>query len=142
MPHCLTLALVGTLALGLGVTGYTATPVPALTVAPVFTARQLGYDSTRIPALVRSDRGTLIAFCEGRSGPGGDWARINIIERRSQDDGNSWDDVQVVAKKHGRTGLEFHPDREKVMVGSFSSTNAATPVAMFANPKMTVPTGA
>jgi sialidase-1 len=101
MPSYLGFALIGSLALGLGSNGRAATPVPALTVAPVFTAAKLGYDTTRIPALVRTGRGTLIAFCEGRSGPGGDWARINIIERRSQDDGKSWDDVQVVAKSTG-----------------------------------------
>jgi len=99
MPPCLRPALVGFFAVALSVRAQQQEP--ALTVTPVFAAAKLGYDTTRIPALVRTDHGTLLAFCEGRSGPGGDWARISIIERRSPDDGKSWDDVRVVAKSTG-----------------------------------------
>ena len=42
------------------------------TEAPLFTAGTEGYHTFRIPALVRSNEGTLLAFCEGRRRGGGD----------------------------------------------------------------------
>jgi len=75
--------------------------IPSLTLTPVFEAARLGYDQTRIPAIVRTSQGTLIAFCEGRRGPGGDWSRIDILMRRSTDAGKSWLDVEVLLKSDG-----------------------------------------
>jgi len=68
---------------------------------PLFEAPALGYDQTRIPALIRTARGTLLAFCEGRKGPGGDWAAINILMRRSTDGGESWDETRVLVDGEG-----------------------------------------
>ena len=101
MPACFPPVLISFLALGLIAVARADVPTPAMTYAPVFAAARLGYDTTRIPALVRTDRGTLLAFCEGRSGGVGDWARISIIGRRSRDGGESWDDVRVIAKSTG-----------------------------------------
>ncbi len=71
-----------------------------LELSSVFEAAELGYDQTRIPALVLSGEGTLVAFCEGRSAPG-DWSPIDIIARRSGDGGNTWGQVVVLAKGQG-----------------------------------------
>jgi len=72
----------------------------SLELIPVFEAEKLGYRLTRIPALVLSGKGTLIAFCEGRTAPG-DWSDIDIIARRSRDGGTTWSDMVILAKSEG-----------------------------------------
>ena len=54
-----------------------------------------GYHTFRIPALVRSNEGTLLAFCEGRRTGGGDSGDIDIVLKRSFDNGESWQPMQV-----------------------------------------------
>ncbi|EMI18890.1 Exo-alpha-sialidase [Rhodopirellula maiorica SM1] len=53
-----------------------------------------GYPAIRIPALVTTHNGTLLAFAEGRQG--GDHSQNDIIMKRSVDNGLSWSDVLVV----------------------------------------------
>ena len=55
-----------------------------------------GYHTYRIPALVVTNEGTLLAFCEGRKYAINDWGEINIVLRRSFDNGASWEDMRVV----------------------------------------------
>ena len=62
---------------------------------PLFTAGTEGYHTFRIPALVRSNAGTLLAFCEGRRTGGGDSGNIDIVLKRSFDNGESWQPMQV-----------------------------------------------
>ncbi len=52
------------------------------------------YNNYRIPALVVTNEGTLLAFCEGREA--GDTGDINILLKRSEDNGMTWSDEQVV----------------------------------------------
>lgn len=61
----------------------------------VFEALALGYQQVRVPAIVRTVRGVIVAFCEGRFADT-DWAPINILLRRSSDEGRTWDDVQML----------------------------------------------
>ncbi len=53
-----------------------------------------GYNNYRIPSLIVSKKGTLLAFCEGREG--GDAGDIDILLRRSEDGGKNWTQKQVV----------------------------------------------
>ncbi|MHC4432929.1 MAG: sialidase family protein, partial [Planctomycetota bacterium] len=53
-----------------------------------------GYNNYRIPALLTTQAGTLLAFCEAREG--GDSSDIDLLLRRSQDCGVTWSDRQVV----------------------------------------------
>ena len=55
-----------------------------------------GYDTFRIPAMVTTGNGTVLAFCEGRVGGSGDSGDIDIVLKRSTDGGESWSDLQVV----------------------------------------------
>lgn len=59
------------------------------------------YASTRIPALVITPRGTLLAFCEGRIGTASDWADMNLLLRRSIDGGKTWQPVQIIDSNKG-----------------------------------------
>lgn len=53
-----------------------------------------GYNNYRIPALLTTQAGTLLAFCEGREG--GDSSDIDLLLRRSEDGGRTWAPKQVV----------------------------------------------
>ena len=59
------------------------------------------YKSTRIPALVITPKGTLLAFCEGRIGTASDWADMNLIMRRSIDGGKTWEGIHIIDSNKG-----------------------------------------
>ena len=63
----------------------------------VFRAGEGGYNTYRIPALIVSSRGTLLAFCEGRRNSGSDTGDIDVLLRRSFDGGKTWAPVQKIA---------------------------------------------
>lgn len=64
---------------------------------PVWRAGEGGYHTYRIPAVVRSKKGTLLAFCEGRRGGSSDSGDIDLLLKRSTDEGATWSETQVVA---------------------------------------------
>lgn len=64
---------------------------------------QGGYASYRIPALVVTKKGTALAFCEGRRNGASDSGAIEILVRRSEDNGESWEEAQVVWADPGNT---------------------------------------
>ena len=58
-----------------------------------------GYLSYRIPAVVVTKKGTVLAFCEGRANPRGplnDTGEIHILLKRSTDNGKTFSLQQVV----------------------------------------------
>lgn len=67
-----------------------------MTQAPLFTAGTEGYHTFRIPALLPTRQGTLLAFAEGRKRGGGDSGRIDLVLKRSNDGGRTWGPLQVV----------------------------------------------
>lgn len=62
----------------------------------VFEAGTEGYHTFRIPAIVRTQASTLLAFAEGRRRGAGDAGEIDLVLRRSEDGGATWGPVQVV----------------------------------------------
>ncbi|HHE72017.1 MAG TPA: exo-alpha-sialidase [Chloroflexi bacterium] len=75
---------------------------------PIFQARLFvsgvgGYHTCRIPALITTKAGSLLAFCEGRKHSRSDSGDIALLVRRSADLGNSWSDQQVVWDDAGNT---------------------------------------
>ncbi|MET8243648.1 sialidase family protein [Streptomyces sp. NPDC005202] len=62
-----------------------------------------GYACFRIPAVVRTTDGTLLAFAEGRVLNCGDAADIDIVLKRSTDGGRTWGPLQVVNEGGGDT---------------------------------------
>lgn len=62
----------------------------------LFVAGQGGYFCYRIPALVVSTHGTILAFCEARKNDCADWDAMDLVVRRSTDGGKSWDAPRVV----------------------------------------------
>ncbi|MEO7121134.1 MAG: sialidase family protein [Ginsengibacter sp.] len=63
---------------------------------PVFISGTYGYKSYRIPAIVSTPDGSLVAFAEGRVQGGGDFGNIDIVMRKSNDEGKTWSRLQVV----------------------------------------------
>jgi sialidase-1 len=55
------------------------------------------YHTFRIPSIVRTTRGTLLAFAEGRVNGGQDYGNINTVFKRSTDDGKTWSKLGQVA---------------------------------------------
>lgn len=73
------------------------------------------YHSFRIPAIVRTN-GALVAFAEGRVDNNSDWGNINIVYRRSTDDGASWTGIQLLIGSdnnyaYGNPTAVFDPSR-------------------------------
>ncbi|MCK7622869.1 exo-alpha-sialidase [Streptomyces sp. RS10V-4] len=66
-------------------------------------AREKGYVCFRIPAVVRTVRGTLLAFAEGRVHDCGDAGDIDLVVKRSTDGGRTWGPLQVVNRGGGDT---------------------------------------
>jgi sialidase-1 len=81
-------------------------PSEHLEKGTLFEARTDGYHVFRIPGLVTTRRGTVLMHCDGRRAPEGqsqvsvlsnqDWARIDILMRRSLDHGKTWEPARVV----------------------------------------------
>lgn len=63
---------------------------------PVFTSGEEGHKSYRIPAIVRLPNGELLAFCEGRVNNAADFGDINIVMKKSRDNGKTWGPLQPV----------------------------------------------
>ncbi|MER6339718.1 exo-alpha-sialidase [Streptomyces tendae] len=62
-----------------------------------------GYACFRIPAIVRTTEGTLLAFAEGRVLDCGDAGDIDVVLKRSTDGGLTWGPLQVVNDGGGDT---------------------------------------
>lgn len=60
-----------------------------------------GYALYRIPGIVTTAKGTLLAYAEARKSDRGDWGPIDIVLRRSTDRGRSWSPQKVVARVEG-----------------------------------------
>jgi sialidase-1 len=69
----------------------------SLTQVDVFRAGEGGYHTYRIPALLTTPKGTLLAFCEGRKNSSSDSGDIDMLLRRSFDGGKTWSDAQKIA---------------------------------------------
>lgn len=63
---------------------------------PVFESGNDGHKSYRIPAIVSMPGGSLLAFAEGRVNNAGDFGDINIVLKRSTDNGKTWSVIQTV----------------------------------------------
>ena len=63
---------------------------------PLYQQGEQGCHTYRIPALAITNAGTLLAFCEGRKSSMSDSGDIGIVLRRSEDNGGSWNEQQVV----------------------------------------------
>lgn len=85
---CATIAM-----LALYLSTLAAQPLPTTTI---FHKGMNGYSTFRIPAIIQTKSGTLLAFAEARRDGAGDAGNIDLVVRRSTDGGRSWGDMQDV----------------------------------------------
>lgn len=67
----------------------------------VFTAGAEGYHTYRIPALVTTKGGTLLAICEGRKTGRGDHGDVDLVQKRSTDGGQTWGPLELIHEEGG-----------------------------------------
>ncbi len=61
------------------------------------------YPRFRIPALITTTKGTVLAFCEGRKGGRGLTGDIDLVVRRSSDSGKTWAPLEIALAGAGHT---------------------------------------
>lgn len=89
---CRFVALLGLLSIG-----WACTEAAEPTTTLLFDSGREGYRRYRIPALLTTPRGIVLAFCEGRKDGGGLTGDIDIVLKRSTDGGKTWQPLEVVA---------------------------------------------
>jgi sialidase-1 len=115
-------------------------PVPGSTLqgdgvvqTDLFVSGQEGYKAFRIPSLVVTGKGTVLAICEGRKSSFSDQGNIDLVLKRSLDNGTTWEKTQiifdngensagnpcpVVDRQTGTVWLPFCQDNKRVFVTS------------------------
>ena len=101
---------------------------PELTKATLFEAERGGYKLYRIPGIVVTRKGTVLAYAEARRQTGGDWDSIDIVMRRSTDGGSTFSPPRVVARVAGK--VERSPVAVERKQGEPSDVTFSNPVAI------------
>lgn len=87
------------LALLAGMASHAAAPL--LEKVDIFEAGKDGYALYRIPGIVVTKKGTVLAYCEARRTGKSDWDTIDIMLKRSTDGGKTWDAMRKIADVPG-----------------------------------------
>lgn len=69
----------------------------------VFEAGQGGYHTYRIPSIILTPRGHLVALAEARRANAGDAGDIDLVSRRSEDGGRTWSAIALVGDNGAST---------------------------------------
>jgi len=62
----------------------------------LFESGSEGYEYFRIPAIITTTKGTILAFAEGRKNGRSDTGDIDLVMKRSEDNGISWSELVVI----------------------------------------------
>ncbi|KUL64753.1 MULTISPECIES: sialidase family protein [Streptomyces] len=102
-------------------------------VSVPFRAGTEGYTSYRIPAVVLTHAGTVLAFAEGRVDSSADYGHIDLVLKRSADGGRTWGALQIVARDEDGTAgnpapvvLDGGPHDGRVLLVHIRSAASAT----------------
>ena len=90
------IVLQGTFAVLAFVSAVVVSAADELVQRDIFRAGVDGYSAYRIPALITTKAGTLLAFCEGRKAGKSDSGDIDLLLKRSTDGGKTWSPQQVI----------------------------------------------
>lgn len=93
---------------------------PVIEKFTLWEADQGGYGRYRIPGIVITKKGTVLAFCDARKTPAlGDWSSIDICMRRSTDEGRTWGPSETVVHLglHAAQGFKFERNPVAVAQG-------------------------
>ena len=94
----------------------------------VYTAGEGGYHTYRIPSVIVTPKGALLAFAEGRQGSAADSGNIDLVLRRSEDGGVSWSPTRVLVDNGPNSASNPCPviDRNTGTIWLLSTRNLAT----------------
>lgn len=84
---------------------------PMLQKVDVFPAGMNGVTLYRIPGIVVTPKGTVLAYCEARRDSRADWGEIEIHLRRSLDSGKTWTLAKQIA--HHGVRMEGNPRKQQ-----------------------------
>jgi sialidase-1 len=94
-------------AIPLVLAGLRAAATPEFSQTPLFVGGVGGYYGYRIPAISVTASGAVVAFCEGRKNSLSDRGDIDILIRRSTDEGATWSPPQIVVEEGGTAPIAF-----------------------------------
>ena len=63
----------------------------------LFEGRTQNYHNYRVPGILCSRNNIILATAEARRGKGGDWDGNDVVMRRSENGGDTWHPMEVVA---------------------------------------------
>ncbi len=92
--------------LGIGDTKL-VTPAPLPDRNDVFTGGQDGYFAYRIPSLIVAPNGDLLVFCEARKANLSDDGDIDLLLKRSTDNGQTWSDQHLIYEEGGDAHIKY-----------------------------------
>jgi len=69
---------------------------PSLEETELFVSGADGYHTYRIPSVLVTKEGTILAFCEGRKNSVSDRGDIDLVLKRSTDGGQTWSGMQII----------------------------------------------
>lgn len=71
-------------------------PAPSTKLNYIYGGGSEGYSCFRIPAIIKTPKGTLLAFAEARKNDCGDAGNIDLVVKRSEDGGKTWSGLVTV----------------------------------------------
>ena len=75
----------------------------------LFISGEGGYKLYRIPGIVATPAGTVLAYCEARRGDSGDWGTIDVMLRRSTDGENNYRPGRLTVAKFDEGWVRARP---------------------------------
>jgi sialidase-1 len=107
---------------------------PLLEKIDVFQAKTGGYMLYRIPGIIVTAKGAVLASCEARKSASGDWGTIDILLRRSTDGGRTWGEPYRLADVPGPKQKNPAALKQKLATNDEVTYNNCTLVADRAGP--------
>ncbi len=71
-------------------------PKDKLNYVTLFEQGEHGYSCFRIPAVVVTNSGSILAFAEARKKSCSDTGNIDLVMRKSDDNGATWSDLKII----------------------------------------------
>ncbi|WP_254510592.1 sialidase family protein [Anatilimnocola floriformis] len=98
------------------------------TKVDLFEAGKDGYGTYRIPGIVVTKNGVVLAYCEARRNASTDWGQIDVMLRRSTDGGVTWSPMKKIIELEGK--FERNPAAVAQKLGKEGEITVNNPIAI------------